>query len=355
VSETVFSGPLPSVTGFAARRAIAALRERGVPVASLLKRAGLSEGDLDGGPGRRVPAGAQARFLELAAEATNDAAFGLRLAEDTDPRDSGILFYIVSGAKDVGEALVLFSRYVRIVNEAARLRLRRTEEGLAVEVEVTGLARHRIRQNVEFGLAVMLKTLREASGRRISPSRIVFAHVRASDAGEFERFYLCPVTFGGAAIGAASSDVLEFSTETLAIPLLTADSKLIEALRPFCDRAAGERSTPTGTLRAAVEQEAERLLPHGKANIESVAKTLGLSVRTLSRRLAEEGATFGELVDHLRRSLALQYLREPGFSLSQIAWLLGYEGSTSFNHAFKRWTGRPPSVGRGVAQPSLSA
>jgi AraC-like DNA-binding protein len=69
-------------------------------------------------------------------------------------------------------------------------------------------------------------------------------------------------------------------------------------------------------------------------------------MRTLSRRLADEGVTYEEVVDQLRRSLALQYLKEPGLTLSQIAWLLGYEGSTSFNHAFARWTGQSPSAAR---------
>ena len=87
-------------------------------------------------------------------------------------------------------------------------------------------------------------------------------------------------------------------------------------------------------------------LPHGKATVRTVAKNLALSVRTQSRRLADEGTTYAEVVDHLRRSLALQYLKEPGISVSQIAWLLGYEGSTSFNHAFRRWTGQSPSTAR---------
>jgi AraC-like DNA-binding protein len=71
-----------------------------------------------------------------------------------------------------------------------------------------------------------------------------------------------------------------------------------------------------------------------------------MSERTLSRRLAEETTTYEELVDQLRRSLALQYIRAPSISVSQIAWLLGYEGSTSFSHAFARWTGRSPSAVR---------
>ena len=183
----------------------------------------------------------------------DDGAFGLHLAKETDPRDAGILFYVTSGAKDIGEALALFARYVRIVNEAARLKLLRTPEGLAVEVDVVGLPRHRLRQNIEFGISVILKALREVTGHRIRPVRAAFAHSRNSDLGEFERFYLCPVEFGRTASEGASSDLLEFSNDTLALPLVTADTKLIEALRPFCDAAASERNTAKGTLRAAVE------------------------------------------------------------------------------------------------------
>jgi AraC-like DNA-binding protein len=341
---------LPTVTGFAARQAIAALRKRGVATAPLLQRAGLSEHDFAAGGGspvdHRVFAAAQAKVLDYAAEATDDSAFGLHLAEQADPRDAGILFYAASAAKDVGEALSLFARYFRIVNEAVRLKLQRTPEGVAVEVEFTGLPRHPVRQNTEFGVAVILKALREFAGRNIRPSRVVFAHARNSDLREFERFYGCLVEFGRVANEGASSDLLEFYSNTLAAPLITADAKMLEALRPFCDLAAKERATTAGTLRATVETEVERLLPHGKATELTVAKALAMSVRTLSRRLADEGTTYAQVVDQLRRSLALQYLKDPGMSLSQIAWLLGYEGSTSFNHAFKRWTGHPPSVVR---------
>ncbi len=342
---------LPTVTGFAAKQAIAALRERGVAAAPLLRRAGLSEralaGDSDVHP---MSALAQARVLDFAAEAMEDSAFGLHLALQTDPRDAGIFFYVASGAKNLGEALSLFARYFRIVNEAVRLRLTQAPAGTAVEAEFVGLPRHEVRQNAEFGIAVILKALREITGRNIRPERVAFAHPRNADLREFERFYGCPVEFGRAANEGVSSDLLNFSNETLAIPLITADAKLLEALQPFCDMAAKERNTSAGTLRAAVENEVEKLLPQGKANARAVAKALALSVRTLSRRLAAEGTAHAEVVDQLRRSLALQYLKEPGMSLSQIAWLLGYEGSTSFNHAFKRWTGRSPSAARNQKQ-----
>jgi AraC-like DNA-binding protein len=132
----------------------------------------------------------------------------------------------------------------------------------------------------------------------------------------------------------------------LAVPLISGDPYLLETLQPFCEEAARERNTPVETLRSSVENEAQKLLPHGKANRQTVARALGMSERTLSRRLADEGTTYEELVDQLRRSLAFQYIKARSISLSQIAWLLGYEGSTSFNHAFVRWTGRSPSVVR---------
>jgi AraC-like DNA-binding protein len=190
-----------------------------------------------------------------------------------------------------------------------------------------------------------LKALREVARRNICPTRTAFAHARNSDLREFERFYLCPVEFGRAANEGALSDLLEFSNDALAIPLVTNDAKLLEALQPFCEMAAKERATATGT-RAAVENEVEKLLPSGKAKKQTVAKALALSARTLSRRLADEGTTYAEVVDQLRRTLACQYIKDPGISISQMAWLLGYEGAASFSHAFRRWTGRSPFVAR---------
>jgi AraC-like DNA-binding protein len=89
-----------------------------------------------------------------------------------------------------------------------------------------------------------------------------------------------------------------------------------------------------------------KLLHHGKANRQRVAKALGLNAQLLSERLAEENTSFDHVVDRLRHSLALQYAKEPKISLDQIAWLLGYEGPTSFNNAFARWTGRSASAAR---------
>jgi AraC-like DNA-binding protein len=330
---------LPTATGFAARRAVVALRTHNIDPAPLLARFGLSEQDVNTDQ-IRVSAAAQARFLESVAEVLHDPALGFHIGVEVNPRGAGLLFYVASAGKDLGEAIVLFARYCRIVNDAIRVQLTRRPDELIAEVNLVGVPRFRAAQNAEFGITVIVKGLREITGRNVRPIKITFAHVRSPHFPEFERFCGCPVEFGG------PSDQLVLSNESLAVPLITEDAHLLEALRPICDEAARQRETAPGSLRALVENEAQKLLPHGRARRHNVAKKLALSTRTLARRLASEGTSFEEVVDELRRSLALQYVRTPGVSLSQIAWLLGYEGPTSFNHAFRRWTGGPPSAAR---------
>jgi Arabinose-binding domain of AraC transcription regulator, N-term len=176
---------LPATTGFAAREAIAMLRKRNIATAPLLVRAGLSEHGLaraaDDGNGLpvRVSAIGQCKFLEYAAEAMNDSAFGLHLARQIDWRDVGLYFYASSTARDLAEALALFSRYCRIVNEAFRLTQRSADT--AIEFEFVGLLRYAARHNMEYVVAGIRTALRTISGRNVTPTKVAFAHNRNSD------------------------------------------------------------------------------------------------------------------------------------------------------------------------------
>jgi len=334
------SRPGPMAIGFAINPALTLLGRAGIEARPLLVRAGLSEEHTGDYSLRRVPSAAQARFLDYAAEALGDSALGLHLAAAGDPRTVGLVYYIGASAKTLGEAMELMTRYVSIADECARLKLAPQPDGVALEYKFVGLSRHLLKQQSEFALAMAINAIRFASGREIQPVRVRFAHVRTSDLKDFVRFFGCPVEFN------APSDHLAFSRETLALPLVTADPQLLLTLRPICEAEAGALNKRAGLLRASVESEVQRLLPQGHANIKTVAKALGLSARTLSRYLAAEGSAFTEIVDKLRHTLALQYLKEPNLPLAQIAWLLGYGTATSFTHAFRRWAGRPPSAVR---------
>jgi AraC-like DNA-binding protein len=91
------------------------------------------------------------------------------------------------------------------------------------------------------------------------------------------------------------------------------------------------------------------LLPHGKARATEIARRLGVGQRTLARRLSVEGLTFTDLLARLRFDLANRYLADRNLSISEIAWLLGYQEVGGFSHAFKRWCGKTPRETRGHA------
>ena len=172
----------------------------------------------------------------------------------------------------------LLARYFRIVNESQHLKLARQPESVIVGISIVGIPRHIARQLAEFQMTVFIKTSRELTGRNVRPTRVAFAHVRNADVREFERSYGCRVEFG------APSDQVEYSNEAFAQLLITEDLNLLDVLRPFCEEAARERHTASHSIRAAVENEVQRLLPRGPAKEETVAKALALGVRTLSRR-----------------------------------------------------------------------
>jgi AraC-like DNA-binding protein len=127
------------------------------------------------------------------------------------------------------------------------------------------------------------------------------------------------------------------------MPVVSADPHLNELLIKYCEETLADRGPDRRTtLRSKVENAIAVLLPHGKAGATEVARRLGMSHRTLARRLALEAVTYSGILDELKIDLANGYLRHGDLPISQIAWLLGYREVSSFTHAFKRWTGKTP-------------
>jgi AraC-like DNA-binding protein len=102
-------------------------------------------------------------------------------------------------------------------------------------------------------------------------------------------------------------------------------------------------------LQTKVENAISSLLPHGRVVVGEVARTLGMSERTLGRKLADEGLSFTDILQQLRRDLAVRYLDDRKLRVSKIAWLLGFKEVSAFTHACKRWTGKTPSEMRTAA------
>ncbi|MGO9357332.1 MAG: AraC family transcriptional regulator ligand-binding domain-containing protein [Xanthobacteraceae bacterium] len=279
-------------------------------------------------------------FLEEAGRLLGDDCFGLHLAIDTDPREFGAIYYVFAASETAHEALANLTRYMRIVNSAESFSIEQAASQVTIEGKPTpgieGFGRHMF----EYEDAVLIAALRALTGTQMAPVLMEFDHHRTSSIDEFERFFGCPVRFG------SSSHRLTFSAKSLEAPFRTADPYLLKFIRTFCEEALQRRRTSSTPLRAQAEEAVAELLPKGQAKVGNVAKALAMSTRTFNRRLAEEKTSYAILLDQLRRDLAMRYLEDMDLKLSQIAWLLGYTEVSSFNHAFRRWTGTSPKATR---------
>ena len=147
----------------------------------------------------------------------------------------------------------------------------------------------------------------------------------------------------------AATDELAFAAAVKPLPVISADPYLNRLLLAYCEEALARRPASLGSFRSTVEREVVQLLPHGKARASEIASRLGVSQRTFARRLSLEGASFTDVLESLRSHLAARYLADDSLSISQIAWLLGYQEVSAFTHAFKRWTGKTPRQARAQA------
>jgi AraC-like DNA-binding protein len=334
-------GALPTAMGGVTRLAYAHAHRAGVDLAPLLAQAGLSEREvLD--QHARIKVRNQIGFLNLVAHALADPFLGFHLAPTPDLRVLGLLYYVVASSATFAGAWRAGARYTAVVNEGVSLGY---HEGATIDLtfDYVGVPRHVDRHQIEFCMAALLRLCRELTGRVLAPRRVAFIHHRNEDAAELAMFFGCKVAFG------ATADRMTFDAAVGDVPIVTADPYLNELLIKNAEEALARRPRPGGSFRAQVENTMIRRLPHGEASADAIAAILGVSRRTFARRLAAEGATFTDVLEGLRGDLARQYLADRGLSVSQVAWLVGYQEVSAFTHAFKRWTGKTPRQARNDA------
>lgn len=275
-------------------------------------------------------------FFERAAELTNNRNLGFQLGKTRDIRRAGLICYLGLASPTVGGFLANFTRYSRVVSEALEIDMSRLFSEGSIDWEYAISPGLNKRQYVEFSSAILLNTMRLFCTSTITPRVVRFQHNRRSQAQEIEEYFGCRVEFGAARNG------YDFTPEDLEQPLISADPQLLNVLQTCGDQVLAEMGRQLPSVVVEVERAIAARLTAGSVTLEAIAAGMGMSPRTLSRKLAAEGTSFFRLLEDLRKSLSKSYLRESDLGLAEIAFLLGYSGLSSFNDAFKRWTGNSP-------------
>jgi AraC-like DNA-binding protein len=331
--------PIPTVSIHVVRGAFAEAIARGFEPTKLTATFGVSP-EILADTDARVGADVLRRIWDELPKMLHADDFGLDVARRAAESGAlGILGYVLRSASTVGEGLRSALRFQRLVTDAVRTRWVDAGDEVRVSFDDVDGAFRLPRHAVEFGLASTLLSMRAASARPLVPTRIAFRHGKPRGDSAARALFGCELSYG------APTTKIVLSRADLDVPLLSADPHLSELLRRLAS-GIEERLPDSASFAARVRHALHDGLARGATGLEDVAPRLGLSRRTVQRRLREEGTSHVRVLDELRRDLATRYVGEETLDLSQIAFLLGFSDQSAFHHAFVRWTGEPPGAYR---------
>ena len=301
----------------------------------LMKRVGLDPALIDD-PDARLPHPLVRAFWREAIRETGDEAIGLHVAERVQPAVFDALGYVFRFSRTLGDGLARLARYHRFVDDVLTLAMETTRDQVRLRLEGVD---HMTRPTAEFLLGSLTRAARVETARpHLDPVAVEFAFDKPRDISDHRRFFRSPLRFGRRRSG------LVLAREALDLPFQNAEPELREVLerrvRDVIARLPPVESVATRT-RFRLGQE----LDGGHPTAASVGRQLGMSPRSLHRRLRQEGTTLRQVLNGLRRDLAERYLRQ-GVSINETAFLLGYSEASAFHRAFRGWTGLTPAAAR---------
>jgi AraC-like DNA-binding protein len=265
----------------------------------------------------------------------DDDDFGLHLAELTAAAPQSLGGHMIGASPTLGDGVRRILRFERVFHDVRSSELILDGDAAIMRHDARGgiaVPRHAL----EFGWAWLILLARRVTGAPIAPVSIAFAHAAPARSDEHARILGVRPRFG--------ADVAELvlARRDLERPSLVADASLLEILDSHAQGLLSRLPAApdlVANLRAAVE----RALARGALTIAKVAPQLGVSPRTLQRRLADEhGTSFQAVVDEVRAQLARHWLDERELSVAEVAFALGFADQSAFHRAFVRWTGATP-------------
>jgi AraC-like DNA-binding protein len=329
---------LPAVT---ARALLAGFGAVGLDAGALRKAAGIAEAELEPVDGI-LPLEAFARLWEESFRRASREELPTEVGLAVPFGAFGALDYLAASSETVEAAFHALAIHFRQVAGGFVLEVARTDDGGEVRLVPVGPAHDaaggdRMREvSDEFTLAVFVGRFR--SQPLANPFRASAVRLTRQLPGRPTRHAAllgAPVVFG-CAVAALELPEVVWTTR-----LPTADPALQLTLRQLAERIG--LGAAASDLELAVRARLRLLLPDGRAEASEVARALGMSERTLHRRLRQAGLTFGQVLDDFREAEAERLLGAGRASLMEVALRLGYSDQTAWNRAFKRWKGMSPS------------
>jgi AraC-like DNA-binding protein len=319
------------------------MRGFGADPQRLLREQGLSAAQL-ADPEQLIPARAANALLERSAQITGCCTFGLRMARDRALANLGATSLLIAHQPSLRAALGALTEFSARINSTLSLTLEEAGEVAIVREDARVRGAGSMWQSTDLVLGVLMRLCSGVMGDGWAPLGVTLTHQPPPrvDLGEYVRLFRCQPQFDSA------FNALVIARADLDQPNRQADAQLAGHARRLLEAvpAAHGRTTAEDT-----DAMIRLLLPGGQATVQACARALGLSVRTLQRRLDAEGQSFSSVLGRARAQLAAEYLANPRLRVTDIADLLGY----SSIGAFTRWHGEMFGKSPRAARSSVSS
>lgn len=320
------------VSGLLASR----LEEQNLPLPAVLRRAGLPAGFFQQ---EKIFVTTEELFALWAAiaETSGDPAIGLKLGSEPRIERYDPAMIAALHSHSLRDALQRMSRYKQLTCPE---KIRVECQGGECTVKFLWLLAEDAEPAVivDLCLSWILSIGRRGIGGSLTPLRLDLTR-KPEHREMLEDHYGCRVKFK------ADHNALVFRESDLDRPFVTHNAEMLAVLGPQLDEELRTHQSRQ-SVHEQVKLSLKRLLAGQRPSIQEVARALGLSSRTLQRRLTESGFTFQRVLEEARRELAAHYLRHSGLELNEIAYLLGYDDPNSFFRAFHDWEGTTPGQWR---------
>lgn len=324
-----------SVLSVSSRALLDACARLGLDTGEILAAARLDAAVLQD-PDARIPIEQVDALWQKAYELSKDPNLALHAIEVLPFGAYRVIDFLASTAPTIGAALAKVSAYFPLINGIVRLPYAVGAREVTFAVEAPSRPSAITRPYAEYTLAAVFLRTRVATNQPYRLDRVEFSHARPADIGEHERIFECPVRFGAETCQMVIAREVWDTARTGGDPALF--SVLDTHARTLLDHLPGADDV-VDRVRDAIDAE----LRGGNPSLERIARRLAMSPRTLQRRLRDRNVLFNDVLDASRFRAAQSYLAARDIAGTEVAYLLGFAEQSSFNRAFKRWSGQTPS------------
>ena len=272
---------------------------------------------------------------QIAAEGDDGRAISIKVGAGMKCDDYGAFGLAFKSAVTLLGSFYRVERFGKVVTSIANYKVVPRHNSHFMEVHRNPEQRLGLHMTNELAVAAATALSKEVSTSAFSPIAVSFAHAPPATPALFEEYFGCPVVFN------AASDGLEINNNFCSAPNRLGDAKTSEFFDTHLEKELAALSEDAGLVRR-VRIQVSSSLSEGVPMISDIAGRLGMSGRSLQRRLSEQGYAFQTIVDDARRELAERLLGNTEYSLAEIAFLTGYSEQSTFTKAFKRWSGQTP-------------